>query len=156
MTRLTATHAPAGSTASRQWQQEREIYRTSPMWPGIFWGNDARCSCSWAFRDGVMQVKAKNGACAVHAGNEPSVEELLGRLIAVLAEAMEEGMGELDGRGAASCGSRSGYHRHLDEKTPPCLACEEAERDYSRRYKRRRARMRAEAKAELPAVAEAA
>jgi hypothetical protein len=39
-------------------------YRGTPMWPGITeWSHD--CLCSWAHKDGVMQVKATSGACPV-------------------------------------------------------------------------------------------
>ena len=40
------------------------VYRGSPMWPGITEGNDARCSCSWAYHGGRkrMEVKMLSGA----------------------------------------------------------------------------------------------
>jgi hypothetical protein len=46
----------------------RPSQRTLPLWPGITWGNDSRCSCSWAFREGKMQLKAQNAGCVVHIG----------------------------------------------------------------------------------------
>jgi hypothetical protein len=41
-------------------------YKGAPMWPGIAWGHDARCLCSWAPLGGVMQVKRRHGNCPVH------------------------------------------------------------------------------------------
>jgi hypothetical protein len=128
--RVTATRAPSGSTAARQY--DRGVYRTAPMWPGITWGNDARCSCSWAFRGGVMQVKARSGACVVHIA-EPSVPVLLDQLIALLAEAFED-------EWSLGCGRRGGYHRHLRDGSEVCPRCREAEREDGR--KRRHARPR--------------
>jgi hypothetical protein len=79
-----------------------------------------------------MQVKARSAACAVHAG-EPPVPVLLGRLIALLAEAFED-------ERARGCGSRGGYHRHLREKTPVCARCRAAEREHGRGRRRDRSR----------------
>ena len=118
---IAATRAPAGSTAARQC--DREVYRTVPLWPGITWGRDARCSCSWAWRGGVMEVKVRSAACLVHDGRETPLPELLGQLISLLAEALE---GEL------ACGTRGGYHRHLREGSEVCPGCREASREYER------------------------
>jgi hypothetical protein len=137
VTRVTATRAPAGSTAARQY--DREVYQFAPLWPGVTWGNDARCSCSWAFRDGMMQVKARSEACSVHIP-EPPLPVLVGQVIALLAEAFEDEL---------RCGTRGGYHRHLREKTEVCPGCREAEREDGR--KRRRSR-KPQAVAELEAA----
>ena len=133
-----ATRAPAGSTAARQY--DREVYRTVPLWPGITWGRDARCSCSWAWRNGVVEVKVRSAACLVHDGRETPLSDLLGQLISLLAEALE---GEL------ACGTRGGYHRHLREGSEVCPGCREAEREDGR--KRRRSR-KPQAVAELEAA----
>ena len=50
---------------------DRASLRSSALWPGITWGNNALCSCSWAFR-GVMQVKARNAGCLVHIRDRPA------------------------------------------------------------------------------------
>ncbi len=38
------------------------------MWPGIKRGFDARCSCTWAAKDEVYQVKARDMGCLNHGG----------------------------------------------------------------------------------------
>lgn len=70
MTRLRGTRAPEGATASREYSHL--AYQSPPLWPGITWGHDARCSCTWAYRDGVAQVKVRSGACTVHIGRRPA------------------------------------------------------------------------------------
>lgn len=38
----------------------------NPAWPGITTGLDARCLCTLALKDGVLQVKHLNAACPSH------------------------------------------------------------------------------------------
>ena len=59
----TGTRAPAGSTASPQFQ--RIQYNTSRPWPGWFDDGDGQCACSWSIKDGVRQVKFANNGCPV-------------------------------------------------------------------------------------------
>lgn len=77
---LTATRAPLGSTAAREHSRAADRAAAAvQVWPGIAWGHDARCSCSWASRHGVMQVKVANAACTVHAvGRKPTIPRLAG------------------------------------------------------------------------------
>lgn len=62
------TRAPAGSTASVQFQ--RKQYDTSPLWPGWTNSDGGRCTCSWSYRDNLLQVKCANGGCPVHRGRQ--------------------------------------------------------------------------------------
>ncbi len=116
------TRTPEGAAAARP--HGTGIYREVPLWPGITWGYDARCLCSWAVRYGVMQVKVESAACTVHIGAEPPLPVLLGQVAALLAEALESA----DGRGSARCGTPSGYNRHRREGTKACPACLESKR----------------------------
>jgi hypothetical protein len=38
----------------------------SSLWPGITWGDNALCGCTWGYLDGARQVKAWYAACVVH------------------------------------------------------------------------------------------
>lgn len=39
------------------------------LWPGITWGFDARCTtCTWAWMNGVYQVKVREFLCVNHGG----------------------------------------------------------------------------------------
>ena len=64
MAALRGTRAPEG--ASLPAGRRPGIYREVQLWPGVTWGRDARCLCSWAVRYGVMQVKVRSRACTVH------------------------------------------------------------------------------------------
>jgi hypothetical protein len=55
------TRAPEGASPGQQHDRARD--QGSPMWPGIFGGREEGCCCSWAYRDGRMQVKKASGAC---------------------------------------------------------------------------------------------
>jgi hypothetical protein len=67
------TRAPEGSSPARP--HGTGIYRDVPVWPGITWGDDSRCTCSWGYLRGVRQVKVASGACPVHVpGREPGRE----------------------------------------------------------------------------------
>lgn len=35
----------------------------NPPWPGFTAGNDARCLCTWALKNGVYQVKHAHADC---------------------------------------------------------------------------------------------
>lgn len=49
--------------------------RTSPAWPGITWGHNALCSCTWAPKGGAYQVKHRDVLCVVHIrGREGSAQ----------------------------------------------------------------------------------
>jgi hypothetical protein len=61
---IRGTRAPEGASPGRR--PADATYREVALWPGITWGRDARCSCSWTVRYGVMQVKVRSGACTVH------------------------------------------------------------------------------------------
>lgn len=138
--RFRGTLAPsAGASPARRSGQE--TYREVPLWPGVTWGRTSECSCSWSYRGGKPEVKVLSGACLVHIGgrqpetpptreDSPTVEEMLARLIALIAEVLEDDV----------CGSHTGYNRHVDEGTPVCAECAEAERTYSRERKRAAAR----------------
>jgi hypothetical protein len=40
----------------------------NPLWPGITWGCNALCGCTWAIGPtSVYEVKAGNMSCPVHA-----------------------------------------------------------------------------------------
>jgi hypothetical protein len=82
---LTATHAPLGSTAARNYDQAAErAVEAVRLWPGITWGRDSRCLCSWASRHGVMQVKVRSGACTMHlASRKPGIPPRAGAKAAV-------------------------------------------------------------------------
>jgi hypothetical protein len=41
-------------------------YAVHAAWPGIRTGWDARCSCTWAQRGGVYQVKYRDAMCVNH------------------------------------------------------------------------------------------
>ena len=147
MPALRGTRAPEGTSLPRPHGQG--IYREVVLWPGIAWGRDARCLCSWAARYGVVQVKVRSGACTVHiarvepearecerrqvtARDEVPLPELLGQLIALLAEALQpERDSDRDW-----CGTDKGYKRHLREKTETCPACRWYERERTRRRRR--------------------
>lgn len=87
--RFRGTRAPEGATGSTP--GDRQLFQVPPPWPGITWGHDARCECSWAFRDGVMQVKVKSGACTVHVGSRQA-ELPLGPPGVVLLAAIQAGV----------------------------------------------------------------
>lgn len=138
------TRAPEGASPARP--HGTGIYRDVPVWPGVTWGDDSRCACSWGYLQGVRQVKVRSGACTVHLPGrgpeaaearaaqeaETSVAALIGQLVALLAEAAGEA-GWLD---ACGCGTHNGYNQHMSDKTPVCPACRQGERDYSRERKR--------------------
>jgi hypothetical protein len=64
------TRVPAGVSLPRPSGQA--TYREAELWPGITWGRSALCSCSWAFRGGIAEVKARSTACDVHVpGRKP-------------------------------------------------------------------------------------
>jgi hypothetical protein len=42
-------------------------YDTSPAWPGIYTGFDARCQCTRTYLHGRYQVKYLNRICPNHA-----------------------------------------------------------------------------------------
>lgn len=66
MTAIRATRAPDGARGHRM-GPESVRYATQPMWPGVTWGWDARCLCSWAFgAGGVYQVKTPDALCLNH------------------------------------------------------------------------------------------
>lgn len=58
------TRSPEGSSPARP--HGTGIYREVPLWPGVTWGDDSRCLCSWGYLHGVRQVKVQSGACTVH------------------------------------------------------------------------------------------
>jgi hypothetical protein len=134
---LTATRAPLGSTAARHYDQAAETAVAAVrLWPGITWGQGDGCLCSWAFRGGAMQVKVRSGACVVHIPGRrpapapgesgPTTAELLGELIALVAETVEA-----DRR--RWCGSYKGYRRHIRDESEVCPPCRAAAREYEGR-----------------------
>lgn len=132
------TRAPEGLPPARE--HGTGIYREVPLWPGITWGDDSRCLCSWGYLRGVRQVKVQSGACTVHIGSEAPLPVLLNQVIASLAEVIAEG----DGRGVARCGTRAGLRRHRREKTEKCQPCRDAENEHWRmRNARKRLREQA-------------
>lgn len=144
------TRSPEGSPPARS--HGTGIYREVPLWPGINWGDDSRCECSWGYLRGARQVKVRSGACTVHVpGRGPAALEaeaaqeaelslsvLLGQLIELIAEAAGEA-GWLGG-----CGTHNGYNQHARDKDPACPACLEAEAEYSLERKRAQKQARAE------------
>lgn len=38
------------------------------LWPGIRRGFDSRCSCTWADKDNMYQVKVRDTSCLNHGG----------------------------------------------------------------------------------------
>lgn len=60
----------------------------SQLWPGIFDGDDARCSCSWSYLKGIRQVKVSNAGCVVrHTVRESPVGGADDDLLDLVAEA---------------------------------------------------------------------
>lgn len=48
----------------------RMVYATSAMWPGIYTGHNALCSCTWARKtaEAMPEVKVRHAACIIHGG----------------------------------------------------------------------------------------
>jgi hypothetical protein len=65
VTALRATHTPEGGPATGG-PPGGVRYAVQAAWPGIEWGFDARCSCTWVMRDGVYQVKFRDAMCVNH------------------------------------------------------------------------------------------
>jgi hypothetical protein len=63
MATIAGARVPHGAAPGREY--DRAAQRTTPLWPGITTGNDARCSCTWAPRGGVMQIKVANSSCII-------------------------------------------------------------------------------------------
>ncbi len=51
----------------------RKPWVPPPIWPGITYGFDARCTCTWAMSRSIYQVKIADKACIVpgHAATIP-------------------------------------------------------------------------------------
>ena len=68
MTAIRATRAPAG-VRGRPMGPPTVRYDTQAAWPGIDWGFNARCAtCTWAYRNGIYQIKYLDVMCMVHRG----------------------------------------------------------------------------------------
>ena len=59
---------PGGAHVGIEATKSSIAYRGNPMWPGIAWGHDAQCSCTWAMSGGAYQVKVRDASCTVHGG----------------------------------------------------------------------------------------
>lgn len=127
----------------------QRTYPEASLWPGITWGHNALCLCSWSYRFGVAQVKVLSGICTVHLSapkpppEDPkplpddglTVEDLLTQVIALLAEALEP-----EPREGAPCGRRGGYMRHYRAGEDACPECLEAVAADARESRRNRGR----------------
>lgn len=72
MPRIRATHVPDRPPIRRGNGPAPAVRYAGPlMWPGITTGNNALCLCTWAHRDGRMEVKFANRMCGEpgHAGS---------------------------------------------------------------------------------------
>jgi hypothetical protein len=62
---IKATHVPRSNARSGGGIPATVRYGTENMWPGIFTGFNALCTCTWAPYQGKYQVKRRDGACLV-------------------------------------------------------------------------------------------
>ena len=65
---IRATRTPPGAPRAPGGPPPAVRYPALRIWPGITAGHDARCSCTRAPKDGVMQVKFRNSMCLLHGG----------------------------------------------------------------------------------------
>ncbi len=64
--------APSRQARTAALNRRYQPYQAQPLWPGIYDGFDALCSCPWAYGpDGEYQVKLVNRNCLNHIGRLP-------------------------------------------------------------------------------------